>query len=409
MSDPATTRLPAAFRRLGWSNFIAQFAEQIALAASPLVAVLVLAAGPVETGWLQAAQTLPFLLLSIPAGLLADRWSRPLLMVGAETVRATSLVLTLTLLGAGMLNLPVLALLGLLGATGTVCYSVAAPALVPSLVPRTRLGDANRWLELARSAAYTGGPAVGGSLVGWIGASPAFALATMLSALAVLFLAGIGEPPRVARPDRKLLRDLSEGMAFVASHVLLRPILVTAVVFNVSWFVLQAVFVAYAVQNLGMDATTVGAILGVYGVGMVAGALVAPMIARHLNFGTLIVIGPLAGACAALLLALTIWLPAGPLAGLSFFLFGAGPILWTITTTTLRQAVTPDAMLGRVSALLMTATFGARPLGAALGGFVAAGFGVNACLIVAATGFVLQLVLICASAVPGLRQLPDAV
>ncbi|THF54866.1 MFS transporter [Mesorhizobium composti] len=82
------------------------------------------------------------------------------------------------------------------------------------------------------------------------------------------------------------------------------------------------------------------------------------------------------------------------------------PMLWTISTTTLRQAVTPHSMLGRVSALIMTATAGARPVGAVLGAIVASRFGVEACLMVAAVGFLIQLLAICASRVPSLRELP---
>ncbi|MBC9179153.1 MFS transporter, partial [Pseudoroseomonas ludipueritiae] len=128
--------LPPAFRRLSHSNLAAQFSEQIALAAAPLAAVLLLGAGPAEAGLLQAAQTLPFLLLSLPAGVMADRSSRRRLMAGAEALRAASLLALLALLLAGWLTLPALALLGAIGATGTVAYSVAAPALLPSLVAR---------------------------------------------------------------------------------------------------------------------------------------------------------------------------------------------------------------------------------------------------------------------------------
>ena len=245
MQGHSRTALPPAFHRIAWSNLFAQFSEQIALAAAPLVAVLLLSAGPAETGWLQTAQTLPFLLLSIPAGLLVDRSSRRMLMVGSEALRAVSLAAILGLLATALLDLPLLAGLGFLGAVGTVCYSVAAPAIVPTIVPRAQLG-------------------------------------------------------------------------------------------------------------------------------------------------------------------LTIWVPGGFLPALSFFLFGAGPILWTITTTTLRQAVTPDAMLGRVSALIMTATFGARPIGAALGAVVATRFGAQACLWVVVTGFLVQLLVICVSRVPKLKALPAA-
>src|SRR4029434_8290902 len=95
-------RLPAAFNRLAWSNLAAQSAEQIGLAAAPLVAVLALGAGAGEAGLLQTAQTLPFLLLAVPAGVLADRSSRRGLMVGAEGLRVLSL---LGILGLAWLDL----------------------------------------------------------------------------------------------------------------------------------------------------------------------------------------------------------------------------------------------------------------------------------------------------------------
>ncbi len=399
--------LPASFKRIGWSNLLAQFSEQIALAAAPLAAVLLLAAGPAETGWLQTAQTLPFLLLSIPAGLAVDRASRRGLMVGSEALRALSLMAIMLLIGAGLLDLVSLAILGFLGAIGTVVYSVAAPALVPTLVPRAQLGAANRWLELARSAAYAGGPALGGALVGWTGAPAAYALATALSILAVLLLAGLPKERAEERPRRDLLHDLKEGAQFIGGHELLLPILITAVFFNTAWFVLQAIYVAYAVHDLGLTPTDVGLTLGIYGAGMIAGAWVAPVLARRFSFGTMIVIGPLTGFTASLVMVLTLWFPTVLLAGLSFFLFGAGPILWSITTMTLRQAVTPNAMLGRVSALIMTATFGARPIGAAIGAVVAAHYGAPACLAVAAAGFLIQLLVISASSVPRLRELPE--
>jgi predicted MFS family arabinose efflux permease len=405
----ADTILPLAFRRLSWSNLAAQLSEQMALAAAPLVAVLLLGAGAAEAGLLQTAQTLPFLLLSLPAGVLADRMSRRWLMAGAEFLRAASLLAVLALLLGGALNLPVLAALGFLGAIGTVAYSVAAPALVPSLVRRDQLAAANRWLELARSTAYAAGPALGGALVGWTGAPAAYVLATILSLLAATTLARLPEDQGPARPRRHPLQELREGAHFVATHPLLRPVLLTAVFFNTGWFVLQAVYVAYAVQRLGLTAWGVGLTLAIYGGGMVVGALVAPRLAARISFGTLVVVGPACGLAAALLMLLTAWVPHPALAGLSFFLFGAGPILWTIATTTLRQAVTPQALLGRVSAVVMTATFGARPVGAAIGALVAARLGVEASLAVAAGCFLVQFLLIASSPVPRLARLPDAV
>ena len=407
MTTKPDAALPPAFARLGWSNLSAQFSEQIALAAAPLAAVLLLGAGAVETGLLQTAQTLPFLLLSLPAGVLADRMSRRRLMAGSEALRAASLLAILCLLAGDLLNLWLLGALGFIGAIGTVCYSVAAPALLPSIVLRAQLGLANRWLELARSVAYAAGPAIGGAIVGWTDASSAYVIATVLSLLAVVLLAGLREDARVDVARRHPLAELREGAAFVVSHPLLCPILATAVFFNAAWFVLQAVYVAYAIQTLGLTATGVGLTLGAYGAGMIAGAVAAPYLVQRLSYGAMITAGPLAGLGGSLVMLATLSLPSGVIAGVSFFLFGAGPILWTITTTTLRQAVTPLAMLGRVSAVVMTATFGARPLGAAIGAIVATRYGVAACLMIAAAGFLIQFVVIAASPVPRLRTLPE--
>ncbi|MBV7482670.1 MFS transporter [Bordetella sp. BOR01] len=405
---PSAPPLPPAFHRLAWSSLCAQFSEQLALAAAPLVAVLALGAGAAQTGYLQTAQTLPFLLLSLPAGVLADRVSRRGLMAAAEALRTASLLGLLLLLWAHGLSLPWLAALGFAGAIGTVAYNVAAPALVPTLVPGTQLAAANRWLELARSTAFAAGPAVGGALVGAMGASTAYVLAVALSLLAVACLAGLPASPAPPRRALHPLRDLAEGARFVASHALLRPVLVTAVFFNTAWFILQAVYVAYAIDALRLDAAQVGLTLGIYGAGMVAGALAAPRLARRLPFGALIGAGPLAALAAALLMLATLAQPSGLLAGAAFFLFGAGPILWTIATTTLRQAVTPNAMLGRVSAIIVTATFGARPVGAALGALLAARYGTPACLWAMAAGFAVQFGVLFSSPVLRLQQQPGA-
>lgn len=408
-------RLPAGFRRLVLSSLPAQFSEQIALAAAPLAAVLLLGAGAVQTGLLQAAQTLPFLLLSLPAGVLADRASRRRLMLGAEALRAAALLAILLLLLGQALTLSWLAALGFLGAAGTVAYSVAAPALVPSLVPAGGLAMANRWLELTRSTAFAAGPALGGAVVGWAGVAPAYALATALSLLAALLLRGLPESAdrgRDRRERRHPLAELREGAGFVLSHPLLRPVLVTATLFNTAWFLLQSVYVVYAVERLGLGAGGVGLTLGLYGVGMVAGAAAAPWLMRRLSFGATIALGPLGALLASLLMLATLALlpgvwPSGFLAGMSCLIFGAGPILWTIATTTLRQSVTPPGLLGRVSATVMTATFGARPLGAALGALLASQGGMEACLWASSLGFAAQFLVLSRSPMPRLVRQPE--
>jgi predicted MFS family arabinose efflux permease len=401
-------RLPPTFNRLAWSNLSAQSAEQIALAAAPIVAVLLLGVGEGQTGLLQTALTLPFILFAIPAGLLADRISRRWLMAGAEALRAAALLGVLLLIGLGLLTLPLLALLGFVAVCGTVAYSVAAPALVPSLVSPDLLPAANARIELARTVAFASGPAIGGVLVGWAGAAPAFGFAAALSVVAVVLLSGIHEPARAPAPHRHPLQEIREGAAFVLHHPLLRPIFVTQFIFNTASFLLLAVFVPYAVRRLGLSAGGVGTTLAMYGVGMVAGALAATRVMRRLPFGIVIGLGPVTGFVAAGVMALTTLVPAAALAGLSFFLLGAGPILWVISTTTLRQSVTPPRLLGRVSAINIM-SYGARPLGAALGALVGGIFGAEVCLYLAAAIFGAQALVILMSPAVSLASRPEMV
>jgi predicted MFS family arabinose efflux permease len=334
--------------------------------------------------------------------------SRARLMAYAETLRVFAMLAVLALAALGGLSVPLLALLGFVGACGTVAFSVGAPALVPSLVPSDALPVANGRIELARTTAFAAGPALGGALVGWIGGGPAFAVAAALSALAVILLAGLIEPPRAhlgakASPSRPL-QDMREGIAFVLGHKLLRPIFITQFIFNTALFVIQAVYVPYAIRALGLSATGVGITLAALGVGMVTGALFAARIMRVLPLGTVIAIGPIAGLTAALVMVATIWLPYGALAALSFFLMGAGPILWVVSTTTLRQTVTPPELLGRISAINGLA-YGARPLGAAIGAAVGGLFNAEVCLVVAAVGFAAQAAVLLLSPVPALERI----
>lgn len=398
--------LPPTFNRLAWSNLAAQSAEQVALAAAPIVAVLVLGASEGGTGALQAVLTLPFVLFAIPAGLMADRLSRRVLMAGAEALRACALLCILAAVVFHVISLPLLAVLGFIAVCGTVVYSVAGPALVPSMVPPQLLPAANARIELARTMAFAAGPALGGLLVGWIGAGLAFGAAASLSIVAVFLLSGIAEPAREPKPRRHPWQEIKEGAAFVFNHDLLRPVFVTQFIFNTASFLIQSVFVPYGVRQLGLSAAGIGIVLGAYGIGMIVGALFATRILRVVSFGTVVGLGPVAGLLAAIVMALTTVFPTPLLAALSFFLLGVGPILWVISTTTLRQSVTPPRLLGRVSAINIMA-YGARPLGAGLGALVGGLWGAEACLYLAVAGFALQAFVIWMSRAVALSQQPE--
>jgi predicted MFS family arabinose efflux permease len=233
-------------------------------------------------------------------------------------------------------------------------------------------------------------------------------LAALLSAAAVALLLQIAEPTRTAAPARHPLLEIRDGALFVWQHDYLRPMMLTGVAWNLAWFVLQAAYVPYAVRALGLSAQMVGFTLAAYGVGMVLGALMAARIVAAMPLGRAIQFGPVVSAIAAAVMVATLLAPTGWLAGLSFFLFGFGPMVWVITSTTLRQTVTPGAMLGRVSSVFLTANAGSRPLGAALGGLVGARWGEAACLWLALAGFVLQVAMIFYSRIKWLRRLPEA-
>ena len=166
----------------------------------------------------------------------------------------------------------------------------------------------------------------------------------------------------------------------------------------------HAVFVPYAVRHLALSATSVGTTLAMYGAGMVVGALVATRVMRRLAFGTVIGLGPVCGFVAAGVMALTTVVAMPLLAGLSFFLLGVGPILWVISTTTLRQSVTPPRLLGRVSAINIL-SYGARPLGSAIGAIVGGLYGAETCLYLAVAIFgALAMVILLSPAVSLARQ-----
>src|SRR5581483_7352228 len=172
----------------------------------------------------------------------------------------------------------------------------------------------------ARTVAFASGPALGGVLVGWIGAAPAFGVAAALSGVAVVLLSGIFEPARDVAAPRHPLQDVREGVTFVLHHALLRPVFVTQFIFNTGSFLVLAVFVPYAVRHLSLSATGVGTTLAMYGVGMVVGALAATRVMKKLAFGTVIGLGPVTGFVASGVMALTTIVPTPLLAALSFFL-----------------------------------------------------------------------------------------
>ncbi|WP_431022453.1 MFS transporter [Erwinia rhapontici] len=398
-------RLPREFNKISFSNLFAQLSEQLALVGALMYAAIYLNASVSEISFLQLTQTLPFLLMSIPAGLLVDRLSRTLTMLTAEVLRALSLVLICFFIFKSSLSIPVLAVLGFIGATSTVVYSIAVPSLVPALVPKHNMAIANGRVELARCLALAIGPTIAGYLIAHSGVSVSFVISVVFSMIAFILILNLKEPPRVKQGKKHILSDLKVGALFVARNLHLRQMLYTSIVFNISWFILQSIYIIYAMNKLNFTTDLIGSSMGVYGIGMVAGAVIMPFISRRLSFGTLLKLGPTSALFGAVLMAVTLFYPSYPIVILSYFFFGVGPIIWTISSVTLRQAITPENMLGRVSSLVMMATFGARPIGAALGGVLGTYIGIDNCIWVVLIGFLIQFIIIYTAGVSKLASL----
>ncbi|OCG06018.1 hypothetical protein [Gilliamella apis] len=157
--------------------------------------------------------------------------------------------------------------------------------------------------------------------------------------------------------------------------------------------------------NLGF---AVGVSLILIGLGMLIGSFLYKIISKKISFGFQLTLGPISAFMASILILLTLIYSTNILVFIAFFFFGFGPIIWTISTVSLRQLVTPSNMIAKVSSVIMTVTFGARPLGAAIGVYISVNFGVNSCIFAVFLGFLIQLIIILFSKPAKLKNLSDA-
>jgi len=398
MSSP----VPIALLLAGVSS---QFADKLALDTISLAATQG-GASPRLVGLLVAAQSAAWLLVSLPAGVFADRIApRSLVMLGGGLMLAGSLM------GAGLLALGLvgwpLGLSTFIAASGPVVIALSIFVLLPRMVAVSTLPRANGRLELGRACFSLAAPL----LAGWAVAHGMGALGLVICALAGLVVLAAAtrlpgdRPP--AQPRQPLHRAITEGGAFVARHPYLRPIALCAIGWNMAFFAFLAIVTPYAARVLLLAPETIGLASSVYGAGLIVGALSGPVLIARLPTGFLLVFGPASSLLGAGLLALAPASLGWPALALAFFLFGFGPILWFITQTSLRQAVTPQALLGRVSATLTTAMYGMRPVGALAGGLAGEWLGLQTAMLLPVGLFALSTLAILASRMPGLRAMPE--
>lgn len=387
------------------TGVLAQFADRLALDTITLAATQA-GASPRLVGLLVAAQSAAWLLVSLPAGVFADRVApRGLIRIGGALMIAGALA------GAALLAFGetgwLLAGSTFVAAMGPVVIALSIFVLMPRIVEVAALPRANGRLELGRACLSLAAPLIAGWAVargqGWFGLSLC-ALAGMLVLAAATKLPG--ERP-AAQPRQPLHRAIAEGGLFVARHPYLRPIALCAIGWNMAFFAFTAMVAPYAARILLLAPETIGLASSVYGAGLIAGALSGAAFIARLPTGLLLVFGPASSLIGAGLLALAPVALGWPALALAFFLFGFGPILWFITQTSLRQAVTPQALLGRVSATLTTAMYGMRPVGALAGGLAGEWLGLATAIWLPVALFGLSTLAILASRMPGLKAMPE--
>ena len=395
-----------AYNRLLAAAAAAHLGDQLALAALPLTAVVVLGAGPGFVGALVAAQGLAWLLVSLPAGVWVDRFSRAKLIAAGQAL--ASLAFLAAAVAASLNSAIGLGVAGFLGSGGAVILALAGMALVPDLVPRETLAKANARLELARAAMALGAPLAAGVLAERAIPQLALVLAAFAAAAAAVTATRLrGEAPKTPAARPPLGAAIREGAAFAIGHELLRGIVLCAVCWNFAFFALMAITVPYALQRIGLDVATTGLMQSGYGLGLMIGAALAGNLVQRCEPRLILVAGPALSTLAAglLLLAPSLGFVAG-FAGL--FLIGFGPMLWLVCQTGIRQTVTPAKLLGRVAAMIQVAIYGVRPLGALAGGATAAAFGLDAAMALVAAAFALSLAVPLTSALGRLRVMPAA-
>jgi MFS family permease len=400
------------FLKLWSGETISLFGTQVTVLALPLVAVLTLGVGAQELGLLNAARFAPFILITLLAGAWVDRRRRRPVLVSTNIGRAFLVALVPAAALADVLRIELLYLVGFLAGVLTVFFDVAYQSYLPSLIGRSQLTAGNSRLEASRSAAEVGGPGVGGVLVQVVGAPYALLVDAVSFLVSGLMLSSIErEEPSSSRdaaapPAWSAIRD---GFRFTFSNRYLRPIAGEAATFNLFEQTIMTVFVIYAVRELELSAGLLGLIISVGAAGAFLGAVAAPYPARRYGVGPAIV-GSMIVACAVPLALPAIDGRAAtvvPLFALVFFLWGLAIAVSNVHVVSLRQAVTPDHLLGRMNASYRFFTYGAIPIGALLGGFLGEAIGVRATLLAGALGLLLALLWIALSSVPRLRELPE--
>jgi len=409
------------FTKLWVGSTASYFASQVSLLALPLTAVLTLAASSAQVGYLSAVSQLPYLLISLFAGVLVDRVRRRNLLVGADLGRAAVLGVIPALFWLHELRLPWLYALGFLAGCGTVLFDLTSQAYLPRLVSREDLRVGNSMLSVSSSAALVGGPALGGVLVQWLTAPVAVCASSFSYLVSVTNIWLIRHHERAsprpsprpgARSAAGTLRQVKEGLVVVFRHELLRTITLMSTMFNFSNAAFNVAFVQYMPRTLKMHPGEIGLVLAAAGPGFLVGAVLAGKLPAAVGYGYATFLAALAGNPVMPLIALTRGgglLTTGILMAIMFVSATFGVVI-NVIMQTVRQSITPDSLQGRVAATSRFAAYGIIPLGALLGGALGGLIGLRLTVLTATLGMCFVLVPLSMSSLIRLRgKLPDPI
>ena len=374
----AATSLGPAYHRLWWATALSNLGDGIRAAALPLLAAA-LTKDPVAVAGVAIAGQSPWLIFGLFAGGVVDRFDRRRLTVLVDVARVTLLVALVVALSLGIAGIAMVYAVAFFCGIGETLRDTATVTLLPPLVNDADLDRANGGLVNAEVAGNElVGPPIGGYLFGVAMVLP-FAIngGTLALAAALIFsLPNIFTPkPRSAARKGQLWRDTLEGLRWLTRHRHLRLLLILAGLFALmdsAWF---AILVLYVPQILGLPEWGYGVLLGVGAIGGLAGGYFAARITRSIGSTAALTTCLASAALGQLMLGVT---TSAIVAALGLALTSAAFGVWAVVARTLRQRLTPPELLGRVSSASMTVGMGAAPLGALIGGLLAAQWGLTA-------------------------------
>jgi MFS family permease len=361
-------RLGGRYWRLFGASATSNLADGVGRAALPLLAAT-LTRDPVLIAGLYSLAFLPWLLFALPAGALVDRTDRRLAMVATNAVRAVVLGALAVATATGHASIAVLYACAFVVGTAETVYDSAANALLPQVVRPDQLDRGNSLLATAEAVGqvFLGGPA--GALLFTVAAAAPLAgnAAGFASGALIMFtLAGTYRPALAS--TKSLRRDISDGVRWMLSQPLLRGLTLSFGLTSAGHSMAMSVLVLYALDVLHLTEAAYGLLLLAGGIGGLLGGLIAPLVGARLGRTRTLVVVALGSPLALLAMALV----DEPIAG--GVLFGTGALLLMVSnvlTMSLRQALIPEELFGRVQGAWRTLVWGGIPLGGLAGGVLA--------------------------------------